>query len=76
MNTDADLEKAIQEAVEARNARYRLTFEASVQDGKYHKLQVLCTRAGAHIAGRAGTSPWHADGSHASASSGKPQLRL
>jgi VWFA-related protein len=54
MNTDADLEKAIQEAVEARNARYRLTFAASVQDGKYHKLQVLCTRAGVHVVGPRG----------------------
>jgi VWFA-related protein len=54
MNTDADLEKAIQEAVHARNARYRLTFVAPVQDGKYHKLQVLCTRAGAHVVGPRG----------------------
>lgn len=54
MNTNADLEKAIQEAVVARKARYRLTFAPSIQDGKYHKLQVLCTRAGAHVAGPRG----------------------
>ena len=51
MNTDADLEKAIQEAVVARSARYRLTFAASIGDGKYHKLQVFCTHAGAHVVG-------------------------
>jgi hypothetical protein len=54
INTDADLEKAIQEAVKARNARYRLTFAPSVQDGKYHKLRVLCTREGAHVVGPRG----------------------
>jgi VWFA-related protein len=54
MNTDADLEKAIQGAVVARNARYRLTFAPSVQDGKYHKLQVLCIRADAHVVGPRG----------------------
>jgi VWFA-related protein len=54
MNTDADLEKAIQEAVVARNPRYRLTFAASVGDGKYHKLQVLCTREGARVVGPRG----------------------
>ncbi len=54
MNTDADLEKAVQTAVAARNARYRLTFAPSVQDGKYHKLQVLCTRSGTHVVGPRG----------------------
>jgi VWFA-related protein len=51
MNTDADVEKAIRKAVEARKARYRLTFAAPVRDGKYHELRVLCTRPGAHVAG-------------------------
>jgi VWFA-related protein len=54
MNTDDDLEKAIREAVEARNAHYQLKFAASLQDGKYHKLRVLCTRAGAHVVGPRG----------------------
>jgi VWFA-related protein len=54
MNADADLEKAVQTAVAARNARYRLTFAPSVQDGKYHKLQVLCTRSGTHVVGPRG----------------------
>lgn len=54
MNTDADLEKAVQTAVAARNARYRLTFAPSVQDGKYHKLQVLCTRSGTRVVGPRG----------------------
>lgn len=54
MNTDADLDKAIHEAIAARNARYRLTFAAPVRDGKYHKLQVLCTRAGTRVVGPRG----------------------
>lgn len=54
MNTDADFEKAIHEAIAARNARYRLTFAAPVRDGKYHKLQVLCTRAGTRVVGPRG----------------------
>jgi VWFA-related protein len=54
MNTDADAEKALLDAVDARKTRYRLTFAAPVRDGKYHKLRVLCTRAGAHVAGPRG----------------------
>jgi hypothetical protein len=54
MNTDADVEKAMREAVQARKARYRLTFAAPVRDGKYHRLRVLCTRAGARITGPRG----------------------
>lgn len=54
LNTDADVGKAIRNAVEAAKARYRLTFAASVGDGKYHKLQALCTRAGAHVVGPRG----------------------
>lgn len=54
MNTDADLEKAVQAAVIARNARYRLTFAPSVQDVKYHKLRVLCIRPDTHVVGPRG----------------------
>jgi len=54
MNTDADLEKAVQTAMAARNARYRLTFAPSVQDGTYHKLQVLCSRSGTRVVGPRG----------------------
>jgi VWFA-related protein len=54
VNSDADVEKAIRDAVDATKARYRLTFAAPVRDGKYHKLRVLCKRAGTHIAGPRG----------------------
>jgi len=54
MNTDADVEKAIREAVEARKARYRLTFAAPVRNARYHRMRVLCTRAGAYIVGPRG----------------------
>ena len=54
MNTDADVEKALRDAVEARRTRYRLTFAAPVRDGKYHELRVSCTRIGTHIAGPRG----------------------
>lgn len=54
LNTDADVGKAIRDAVEAAKGRYQLTFAASVRDGKYHKLQALCTRAGAHVVGPRG----------------------
>jgi hypothetical protein len=54
VNTDADLEKAIREAMEARASRYRLTFAGTVEDGKYHKLQVSCRRAGVRVVGPRG----------------------
>jgi VWFA-related protein len=54
LNTDGDFEKAIREAVAARTARYQLAFAPSVQDGKYHKVRVVCTRAGVHIQGPTG----------------------
>jgi hypothetical protein len=54
MNTDADVEKVIREAVEARKARYRLTFAAPVRNARYHRMRVLCTRAGAYIVGPRG----------------------
>jgi hypothetical protein len=42
-NKDADAEKAIREAVEARKSRYRFTFGVPLRYGKYHKAR-FCAR--------------------------------
>jgi len=44
-----DAGKAIKQALREAPARYQLSYEAPLPDGKYHKLRVVCVRKGIRI---------------------------
>jgi VWFA-related protein len=49
LNENSEVERAINEALQAARGRYQLASAATVRDGKYHKVRVTCTREGVRI---------------------------
>jgi VWFA-related protein len=52
--SDGNIERAFADSRRDLAARYRMSFEPSAKDGKFHKLRVACSRKGVHFETRRG----------------------
>ncbi len=57
VDTNSEVEDAINDALASVNARYQIAFAPTAKDAKYHKVRVLCTRQAVHLVATQGYFP-------------------